>query len=161
MDLPNPREGRSDGGHEAEFDRLRRALATELPSWPAPAPAERTWDVVPLVDVVEHDDAFVLDVELPGVTPADVGLEVAQGRLVITGERRRRRLLPPSVQLSSRTAGRFRLEVSLPADVDAERVQASLEHGVLSVHVPKSPVARRRRIPITARPHGREAGPDG
>ena len=107
-------------------------------------------DVVPLADVVERDDGYVLDVELPGVRRDDVSVEVAQGCLRITGERRERHRVG-LLRHRTRTTGRFRLELTLPVDVDTDEVTASLDHGVLTVVVPKAVHARRRRIPVVGR----------
>ncbi|MDP9434189.1 MAG: Hsp20/alpha crystallin family protein [Actinomycetota bacterium] len=104
-------------------------------------------DVVPLADLEERDDRYVLDVEFPGVQRDDVQVEITGGRLVVTGERRERerRVVFRS---RTRTTGRLRLEVALPAEVEGDAVTASLDAGVLTVVVPKAPGARRRRIPV-------------
>lgn len=107
-------------------------------------------DVVPLTDVEERDDSYVLDVELPGVRRDDVSIEVVQGRLTITGERRERHRVG-LLRHRTRTTGRFGLELTLPVDVDTDAVTASLDHGVLTVVVPKAVQARRRRIAVVGR----------
>lgn len=107
-------------------------------------------DVVPLVDLEERDDSYLLDVELPGVRRDDVSVELTAGQLVITAERRERERVG-LLRHRTRTTGRYRLELTLPVDVDGDHVAASLEQGVLTVVVPKAEHARRRRIPVARR----------
>ena len=101
----------------------------------------------PLADVEETDDAYVVDIELPGVRRDDVAIEVLDGRLSVTGERRERQRVG-LLRRTTRTTGRFRLHVALPLEIDADAVTADLDHGLLTVTVPKAARARRRRIPI-------------
>jgi HSP20 family protein len=104
-------------------------------------------DVAPLADVEESDDAYTIDVELPGVRKDDISLEVGEGRLTVTGERHERQRVG-LLRHRTRTTGRFRLAVTLPLEVDGNGVTATLDHGVLTVTVPKAERSRRRRIPI-------------
>lgn len=149
MNLPIPRRREPQPDPENEFDRLRSSLVRDLDRWPGFASdlLETVHDVVPLADIEESDDGYLLEVELPGVKRDDVSLEVSEGLLVVTGERRERRRVG-LLRHRARTSGRFRLEVSLPLEVDTDRVTAALEAGVLTVNVPKVERARRRRIPI-------------
>jgi HSP20 family protein len=103
---------------------------------------------LPMVDMEETDDAFLLDVELPGVKKEDVDIEIAGRRLVITGERKERERVG-LLRRRTRSFGRFRFEVVLPDDVDEDKVEASLDDGVLHIRVPKSQGAQRRRIQVT------------
>jgi HSP20 family protein len=148
MDLPIRRR---DHGRrpQQEFERLRDAFAGQLDQWPDfVRSVERLFDdVTPLVDIEETDDSYLLEVELPGVKLEDVDLQVDQGRLQLTGERRTRERVG-FLRHRTRTTGRFALDVTLPAPVDSDAVHASLDHGVLTVVIPKAEQARRRRIPI-------------
>jgi HSP20 family protein len=137
--------------HE-EFDRLREPFVDQFDRWPEVFRSieSAVRDVLPAADVEETDEAYLVDVELPGVQREDVTLELAHGTLVVTGERRERERVG-LLRHRTRSAGRFRLEVTLPTEVDADRVTASLDHGVLTVTVPKAASARRRRIPVSVR----------
>ena len=147
MNLPIHR--RSDVTDERDFEHLRRSLVADLDRWPSFADEliSRMGDVVPLADVEESDDAYIVDVELPGVRRDDVSIELSNGRLSITGERRERHRVG-LLRRSTRTTGRFRLQIALPHEVQADAVTASLDQGILSVTVPKAERARRRRIPV-------------
>lgn len=102
---------------------------------------------VPAVDVEEADDAWIVEAELPGVKEKDIALELHGTELSISGEieeRERRGIL----RRSSRRVGHFDYRVNLPGVGESEEVQATLQHGVLTVRVPKPEHARRRRIAI-------------
>ena len=107
--------------------------ASEPPSWEA-------------VDLQETGDAFILDVELPGVRKRDAMVEVHGRRVVVTGLRKQRERVG---RFRRRTRSiELRREVVLPVEVDAHEVTASLRKGRLTVRLPKPAWARRRRIPV-------------
>ena len=150
MDLPIRRRDH-DRRSEQEFERLRGDFAGQLEQWPdfVRSLDRALGDVAPLTDVEERDDSCLLEVELPGVQREDIDLQVDHGRLRVTGERRQRERTG-FLRHRTRTTGRFTLDVRLPTPVDGDGVTATLDHGVLSVLVPKAEQARRR-IPITHR----------
>lgn len=151
MNLPIRRSG--DGDRTVrEFERLRPDFATQLDRWPDfVRPLQQTLqEVVPLADVEETDDSFLIELEVPGVKREDVDLQVDQNRLVVTAERRQRERVG-LLRHRTRTTGRFSFTLTLPQPVDREAVSAALDHGVLTVVVPKAEHARRRRIPISTR----------
>ena len=101
----------------------------------------------PLVDIEETDDAWLVEAELPGVRQEDIEVEVSDSELAISGElkeRERKGIL----RRRTRRTGQFDYRVTLPGEADAERIEASLKEGVLTVRVPKPERARRRRIQI-------------
>lgn len=147
MNLPIPRRRHDEP--EQEHERLHASLVEDLERWPdfASELIDSVRDVVPLADVEESDDSYLVDVELPGVRREDVDLQVHQGRLLVTAERRERERVG-LLRRRTRTTGRFRVELAFPVEVDPQGVTASLGHGVLAVRVPKAERARRRRIPV-------------
>jgi HSP20 family protein len=128
-------------------DRMRRMLEQTFGGfgWPSPLTERAGWS--PLVDIEETDDAYVVEAELPGVKREDVNLEVVGNELTIAGECKERERTG-IVRRRTRRTGRFDYRVSLPDQVDAENVDASLADGVLTVRVPKSQRAQRRRIEV-------------
>ena len=101
----------------------------------------------PAADVEETDEAYVVELELPGVRRDDISVEFGDGELVVTGELTRRERVG-FLRTRTRPVGRFDYRVHLPTDVEQDHVAASLADGVLTVRVPKTEQARRRRIPI-------------
>jgi HSP20 family protein len=130
-----------------EFRRLRDRLLSDLERWPELV-AESLRETVPRAEVERTDQAYLVDVDLPGVPPPDVGVEVGHGRLVVTGRRRTR---GGRADGRSGGAGRVRLALTLPDDVDADAVTAELEHGVLQLHLPRRAPRSGRRIPVRVR----------
>ena len=147
MTLPVRREqaetARSDPF--AELNRLNQQLQGVLDRWnDLPSLAG---GFTPMADVEETDDAYLVEIELPGVKREDVSLEVAGQRLSVSGERKERERVG-ILRRRTRTVGQFHYEVVLPGDVDDEGVSASMDEGVLTVRVPKPASERPRRIPI-------------
>jgi HSP20 family protein len=135
------------GELEQVTERMRRLLEQTFGgfSWTAPLIEKAGWS--PLVDLEETDDAYVVEAELPGVRREDVNVELIGNELTITGEIKERER-KGTVRRRTRHTGRFEYRVSLPSHVDAEKIEASLGDGVLTVRVPKSERAHRRRIEI-------------
>jgi HSP20 family protein len=133
---------------EQVTDRVRRMLDETFGGfgrWPSLLQESIGWS--PLVDLEEHDDAYVLEAELPGVQRDDVDIELVGNELTITGELREKERTGV-VRRRTRRTGRFDYRVTLPEQVDAEQIDASLAEGVLTVRVAKSQRAQRRKIAI-------------
>jgi len=152
--LPIRREPRDEKSVVADdLDSLTTAFARQLDSWPDFFQPFRAVDnimrrVMPLADVEETDDAYVVDIELPGVKREDVSVEVSGDHLKVTGERRERERVG-LLRQQTRTTGRFHFELTLPSGVDSDQVRANLDNGVLNVVVPKVESARPRKIEIS------------
>ena len=105
----------------------------------------------PESDVVETERDILVVVDVPGCAPGDIELVLENNLLTINGERRSqwaegddRR----AFHLAERRYGRFSRAFVLPRDVDQDGILARFENGVLTVTIPKSEKARRRRIEI-------------
>jgi HSP20 family protein len=108
----------------------------------------RRW--VPPVDLVEAEDHFVLRADLPGLSEGDVNIEVQDGTLTISGERKaEHEQREKGWYRIERSFGRFSRALSLPDGVDPDRIQASFSDGVLEVRIPKPEERKPRRIAIS------------
>jgi HSP20 family protein len=124
-----------------DFDRLLGRSETQVSAW------------CPVVDVRETQDQLMLQAELPGVTADDVDVSVENGVLTISGEKKqevREGEEGSNYHLVERRYGRFERRFTLPRTVDAEKVAANYESGILTVTLPKAERARPRRIQIKA-----------
>ena len=107
--------------------------------------------VFPPVNVFDAPDAFVVKAELPGVTPAQVQIEVENETLTLRGERA---FSEPSGEAAyhrrERGAGKFRRVVRMPGRLDPDGAKAEYRDGVLTVRIAKAREARSRRVEIQA-----------
>lgn len=103
----------------------------------------------PRVDVSETDAAFFVRAEIPSVRPEDIDVRVENQVLTIAGEKRREEKQEgESWTVLERSHGSFARSFRLPAEVDAESIEARAEHGVLTVRLPKQEKAVPRKIDI-------------
>jgi HSP20 family protein len=108
---------------------------------------------VPLVDIEETEDAWIIEAEVPGVRSEDVDVEVGENELAITGEIKERER-QGVLRRKTRRVGRFEFRVTLPGQADASKVEANLEDGVLTIRIPKTEIARARHIEVRSRHSG-------
>jgi len=107
----------------------------------------RRW--VPPMDLVETDDHLVLRADLPGLDSDDVDIEVKDGVLTISGERRsEHEEKTDGYYRVERAFGGFSRSLTLPQGIDPEAVTANFDRGVLEVLVPKPEQRKPRRIAI-------------
>lgn len=107
----------------------------------------------PSPQAVSFDDDgsnFVLRADVPGLTEKDFEISVAGDTLTLRGERKLELPEGHSVHRRERREFRFAKSYQLPARVDAEKVVATLKHGVLTLTLPKVPEAQPRQISVTA-----------
>lgn len=126
-------------------ERMRRILEQTFGFTPPMLTEQGGW--APLVDIEEADDAYVIEAELPGVKEKDVNIELVGNELTISGEikeRERKGVL----RRQTRRTGRFEYHVTVPNQVNSEQIDAKLVDGVLTIRVPKSERAERRKIVV-------------
>lgn len=119
-----------------------RLMDEMLRNWSANQPSGFT----PLLDVRETDHEYLVLVDLPGVNPDDVTIEVSDGVLSISGSRAPVETGQP--QLTERSYGSFVRTLTLPQGVDEEKIAADFNDGVLELHVPKPVEQRPKKITI-------------
>ena len=109
----------------------------------------RRW--VPQMDLIEAEDHFVLKADLPGLSEGDVSIEVQDGTLTISGERKaEHEAQERGWYRVERSFGSFSRSLTLPEGVDAEAISAEFDRGVLEVRIPKPEQRKPRRIEIGA-----------
>jgi HSP20 family protein len=104
----------------------------------------------PAFDVYENQDNFTVVAELPGVKKEDLAISLHEGRLSISGERKREEKSENTeVYRSERVFGRFQRTFTLPTAVTADKVTAKFTDGVLTVTLPKAEEAKPKQIDVT------------
>jgi HSP20 family protein len=128
-----------------EAFRTLRALhggLEQLLAWPATEPT-------PPITVYAKDDRCLVRALVPGLTPADIELEVDGEELSISGQWPGE---PEGVEVvarhSERPTGRFARRLRLPFEVDAASVEARMERGILEIQLSRTPEKRTRRIEV-------------
>jgi HSP20 family protein len=107
----------------------------------------RRW--MPAMDLVETDDHFVLRADLPGLTEDDIKIELEDGTLTVSGERKsEHETRNEGYHRVERAFGSFSRSLTLPKGVDADAVTAKFDRGVLEVSIPKPEERKPRRIEI-------------
>ncbi|HEX4590600.1 MAG TPA: Hsp20/alpha crystallin family protein [Gemmataceae bacterium] len=121
-------------------EEFNRNIARNSGGWPNVGPAVNVW---------ADEQAVFVEADLPGVDPAKIDISVTEGnRLTIQGER-------PEVDLENavwhrqeRGHGNFVREFTLPTLVDADKVEARYDAGVLRLTLPKAAAAKPRKITV-------------
>jgi HSP20 family protein len=132
-----------------ELEQLNEQMGRLMDSvWsPIGAGNEAAW--MPLADIEETEDAWVIEADLPSVDRKDVNVELRDSELIVTGEikeKERKGVL----RRRARRTGQFEYRVTLPGKANAEKIDANLHDGVLTVRVPKSEKERPRRVEVKA-----------
>lgn len=140
------------GRMDREFDEIvRRAWSPRRPA--LTGRSQSVEFAVPSVDVVTEGEDVLINLELPGVdVEHDVVVEIDRGRLVVRGKRDGRREQERAGRVHrERWSGSFRREFQLPERVDASRISAGYERGVLTVRLAGAAAEpKTTRIAVTA-----------
>jgi len=105
--------------------------------------------VFPAVNVTANRDNYFLRAELPGVVAADLDIQATGNTISVAGERKIAGVEESArYHRREREAGKFSRVVSLPDDIDSERVKANMTDGVLTVVVPKAEKGKPRQIAV-------------
>ena len=104
----------------------------------------------PAVDVRESEKSLAIDVELPGIKPENVEVNVENGVLSVTGEKHSEHSTDEKdrYHMVERSYGSFFRSFQLPAGVDESQIKASFHDGVLTVDIPKAALPQPRKIQI-------------
>lgn len=107
----------------------------------------------PSCDISESNDQFLMSIDIPGMKPEDIKIEVANNILTISGERRREeKESDDSIQHFEKSYGYFKRSFSLPTSIESESVEARYENGVLELRLPKTQNAKSRQIEVQSGP---------
>jgi HSP20 family protein len=139
--------GQVDGWHPLrEFENLYSEMDRLAQSVFGVPTGGGAW--LPPADIVETDDAYIIEVELPGVRREDVDVALNGNELVVTGEVKERKR-EGLFRRRTRRVGKFEFRVTLPGYLRDDDIEASLAHGVLKVYVPKAESTRSSKIAVS------------
>ena len=122
-----------------EFDAMERRLRRMFEGSLAPA-----------TDVYETPEELVFELEVPGYEEKELGLEVTDHMLTITGTHEQTaETVEKTFRLHERIGGSFERTFMLPQEIDGEHMTATFEQGLLKIHAPKGETTRPRKIAIS------------
>lgn len=146
-----------------DADRFRREMDSLFQSFlqaEASSSSSPVWS--PRADIVETEDVYHVDLDLPGVDRDSLELTLDDGVLKINGERSlREEHRDGRFHRVERSYGRFSRSFRLGPDVDSDTVEASFDDGVLHVSVRKAEQAKPRRIEVRSGAPGRLSSSGG
>ena len=118
----------------------------------APGEGEETpMRFLPPMDVSENGDHYVVKAEVPGMKPEDIHIDLTGRTLTIKGEKKvESETKEENFHRIERSFGSFVRRVELPQGVDAEKVEAKYDQGVLTVNVAKAEAIKPRQITVKA-----------
>ena len=108
----------------------------------------RSAPAFPPVNIWEDGERFMLEAEVPGLKMENLDVQVLASEITIKGRRVREPRENLTFHRQERGAGEFTRTVALPADIDVDRVEATLRDGVLTITLPKAATAKARKITV-------------
>ncbi|RJQ41306.1 MAG: Hsp20/alpha crystallin family protein [Dehalococcoidia bacterium] len=121
--------------------------------WRAFPSEEMVW--APAIDVIEKEDSFLVKVELPGVKEEDVNVTVTGGTLTIEGEKSAEsEVEKKGYYYREASYGSFSRSITIPPTVDASKIEASYDKGVLGITIPKAPEIKPKKITVATKNKG-------
>jgi len=138
-------------GSFSDFDQVRREMLRLLDAASGDGAPDAGAGVFPPMNITQDDNNFYLRAEIPGIKPAELAISALRNRVSISGKRE----IPPeqdrvSYHRKERAEGAFNRAITLPTEVDAERVDARYSDGILTLTLPKAEQAKPRQIAIKA-----------
>lgn len=123
---------------EETLSRSRRPSGASMGGW------------YPPVDILESKDSYLIRAELPGMKKEDFNLELTDGTLTLSGERK---MEEPAngveYHRAERLAGKFTRSFFLPQTVKHDGIKANYKDGILEVYVPKADEAKPKQISVS------------
>ncbi len=137
-----------------EVADLTRVMDRLFEDRPFPTFRWSEWTCTPIVglplDVYEEPDKYVVEASLPGVKPEDVEVSVQNNTLTIAGTFNQGAPNGRRYLLRERSRGKFARALTLPAEIEADKVEARFADGVLHLTLPKAPQYQARKIAVKA-----------
>jgi len=136
-------------GSFSDFDQIRREMLRLLDAATADVGTSSGVGVFPPLNITQDDDNFYLRAEITGIKSAELSISALRNRVSISGKREiPREHERVSYHRKERPEGAFSRAVTLPTEVDAERVDARYADGILTLTLPKAEQAKPRQIAV-------------
>jgi len=148
--IPWRRRGELDP-FRRELNELRKEMDSMFGrffgEWPSVEPASGAW--APFLDLSETDENLIVRAEVPGISPRDIQISLVGNTLNIRGEKKQEKeQKEENYYRMERSHGSFSRAVSIPCEVEEDKVDARYKDGVLTITMPKTEKARAKEIKI-------------
>ncbi len=128
-------------------DQMNRMFDQSISSYGREPVSARTW--APPVDITETEDAITLHVEVPGINPEDINIQVEGGTITIKGERKfEKEEKGTQFVRTERTYGLFQRSFTLGLPIKQQEVEATYNDGVLTVMLPKAEEVKPKQVQV-------------
>lgn len=123
--------------HNSPFDHLHKTYGNQR------------WS--PKLDMIEQENQYLVELEVPGLTKDDIEIQMEQGNLIVTGTRKSQREIENTSDKYYRKesyTGTFTRSVPIPLNANDDAITANVNNGILTITLPKSPGSLRRQIEV-------------
>ena len=132
-----------------EMERLRREMDRLLTDWPTRS-GRSVAPGYPAMNLWTNEDGVIVTAELPGIDPKDIDISVVNDTLTVSGNRQPEQVEGATYHRRERGQGRFTRSLQLPFLVDADKVDATFEKGVLHISLPRAEADKPKKIAVKA-----------
>jgi HSP20 family protein len=129
---------------KSDMDRLFDNFFSDRPSQ-----IESYSDIIPIVDVEETEQEFLITAELPGIKKDDIKITFENNYLTISGEKKAKKdMKKENYHHMERSYGKFSRTLAIPAGVMLDKIEAEYEQGILNIKIPKAEEAKPKQIEV-------------
>jgi HSP20 family protein len=133
----------------SDFDRLRREMLRLFETVAGDTFGDVGAGIFPPMNITQDDENFYVRAEVPGIKPDELSISANRNRVSLAGKREiQREHERVSYHRKERAEGNFNRTVTLPTEVDAERVDAKYVDGILTLTLPKAEETKPRQITV-------------
>lgn len=133
----------------SDYDQVRREMLRLLDAATGDGAADAAAGVFPPMNITQDDDNFYIRAEVPGMKASELSISAVRNRVSLSGKREiPREHERASYHRKERPEGTFNRAVTLPAEVDPERVDARYTDGILMLTLPKAEQVKPRQIAV-------------
>jgi HSP20 family protein len=152
----NPQKGLTVRQPDRAMEEMGRYFEDVFgrPFLPAAWSRVPTEDLVwaPSIEVIEKEDKFLVKAELPGVKEEDINISLSGNVLTIEGEKKTESEVNTKGYYYSESAyGSFSRSMTIPSTIDANKIEANFDNGVLEINLPKTPEVKPKKIKVAAK----------
>jgi HSP20 family protein len=132
-----------------DFDQVRREMLRLLDTVAGETFRDEGAGVFPPMNITQDENNFYLRAEVPGIKPNELSISAVRNRVSLAGKREiQRENERVSYHRKERAEGSFNRTVTLPTEIDAERVDARYTNGILTLTLPKAEETKPRQITV-------------